>query len=79
MLHAFSITRPLNARLCKARPEFCMVQRAMYKVVILSSYENCALALSSYCDIATIFEFKLLANYDGNYECHDEITVVTIY
>ena len=47
---------------------------ATYKVMISSSCKNCALALSPHFDIdcrITIFAFKLLANYEGNYECHD--------
>ena len=82
-IRAFSITRPLNASgLRKAWPERCMVLKSHYMVVISSSRKNCALALSPHFDIdcrITIFAFKLLANYEGNYECHDKITVVTIY
>ena len=50
--------------------------------VFSSSRKNCAMKLSPHFDIdcrITIFAFKLLANYEGNYECHDEITIVTIY
>ena len=49
----------------------------MYQVVMLSSYKNRALAPIPHFDInlRITFAFKLLANY----ECHDEITVVTIY
>ena len=50
--------------------------------VFSSSHKNCAMELSPHFDIncrITIFAFKLLANYEGNYECHDEITIVTIY
>ena len=78
VLCAFSITRPLKARLRKVRPECYMVLKSH----VHTSCKNCALPLSPHFDInhrITIFAFKLLANYEFNYECHDEITVVTIY